>query len=50
MISTTTAVALERFLSFLRALVFEFVLLVLVFLEFTNILGWFITIHLFFTL
>jgi hypothetical protein len=53
MISTTTAVALEGFLFFLQNLVFEFVLLVLIFLsffEFINILGWFSTIRLFFTL
>jgi hypothetical protein len=50
MIRTTTMVAREGFLSFPRTLVFEFVLLVLVFLtflEFTNILGWFVSIHLF---
>jgi hypothetical protein len=46
-------VAREGFLSFPRTLVFEFVLLVLVFLtflEFTNILGWFVSIHLFYPL
>jgi hypothetical protein len=53
MISTTTAVALKGFLSFLQTLLFLFLLLVLIFLyffEFTNILGWFSIIHLFVTL
>jgi hypothetical protein len=53
MISTTTPMALKGFLSFPRTLVFGFVLFMLIFLsflKFTNILGWFTTISLFFTL
>jgi hypothetical protein len=53
MIRITTAVALEGFLSFPQTLFFGFVLLVLdflTFLDFTNILWWFVTIHLFHTL